>query len=403
MLVVDILVTVNIMKPDFVYSSGCHLEDALEFGSILGQCFLSPPDEEQNWVKLMGMENLRIIRQNKEIVGGLATIPMAQWWGGASVTMTGIAGVGIAPEYRGTGAALSLMQHTIKELYTKNVAISVLYPATQRLYRKLGYEQGGSCYDWEIPAQSIQIREQPLPIKAIPADSPIFYELYALQAKNINGYLNRAQQIWHQIMKPSDKDTFYAYLIGSVEQPQGYIIFSQHSEKDGAILRVRDWVVLTNAAAQTFWSFLSNHRSIIDKVGWRSSVIDNLTLLLPEQTAKIKFTKYWMLRIINVEKALSTRGYLSGIETELHLEIKDDLIAENNGKFILSVANGSGNVVKGGKGELKLDIRGLAPLYTGLFTPQQLQLAGKLDATNKVISTATQIFAGTSPWMPDFF
>lgn len=391
------------MKSKFEYSTISNLEDGQRFGSIIEQCFLSSPGEGQSWINLMGIENLRIIHHNKDVAGGLAIMPMAQWWGGASVAMTGIAGVGITPEYRGTGAALSLMQLSVKELYAKGVAISVLYPATQHLYRKAGYEQGGSFYGWEIPAQSIQIKEQPLPIKAIPAESEIFYELYAKQAKNINGYLNRAQPIWHRIMKPSGKDTFYAYLIGSVEEPQGYIILSQHSGEDGAILRVRDWVVLTNAAAQTFWSFLNNHRSQIDKIRWRGSVIDNLSLLLPEQTAKIKFTKGWMLRVIDVEKALSARGYLSGIEAELHLEITDDLITENNGKFILSVANGRANVAKGGKAELKLDIRGLAPLYTGLFTPQQLQLAGKLDATDTELSTATKIFTGMSPWMADFF
>ena len=390
------------MKPNLEFSSDCNSENAAQFGRILTQCFLSSPGEEESWIKLMGIENLRVIRQNQEVIGGLAVIPMAQWWGGESVAMTGIAGVGIAPESRGSGAALSLMQQTIKELYANDVAISVLYPSTQRLYRKLGYEQGGSFYGWETSTQNIQIREQPLPVKAVSTDSKIFYELYEKQAKHIDGYLNRAKPIWHRIMTPS-KDTFYAYLIGSAEDPQGYIIFSQHSAEDGAILRVRDWVVLTNAAAQTFWSFLNNHRAQIDKIRWRSSVIDRLALLLPEQSAKIKFTQCWMLRLINIEKALSTRGYCSGIESELHLEITDDLIAENNGKFILSIANGCGNVAKGGKGELKLDIRGLAPLYTGLFSPQQLQLAGKLDATDKVLSTATQIFAGTSPWMMDFF
>lgn len=390
-------------KPEFEYTTVTNLEDSQRFGSIIEQCFLSSPGEGETWVKQMGIDNLRVIRQQKQIVGGLVTIPMSQWWGGESVAMTGIAGVGIAPEYRGTGAALSLMQHTIKEIYTKGAAISVLYPATQRLYRKLGYEQGGSFYGWEIPAQSIQIREKPLLVKSVPIDSEIFYELYTKQAININGYVNRAQPIWHRIMKPDKKDVFYAYLIGSVEEPQGYIIFSQYSEDNSTILRVIDWVVLTNAAAQTFWSFLSNHRAQIDKVRWRGSVTDHLALLLPEQTAKVKFTQCWMLRVINVEKALSTRGYLSGIKAELHLEITDDLIAENNGKFILSVAKGRGSVTKGGTGELKLDIGGLAPLYTRLFAAQQLQLAGKLDGTDAALSTATEIFAGSSPWMADFF
>jgi predicted acetyltransferase len=390
------------MNSEFEYGSITNSEDVQRFGSILEQCFLASPGEEEGWLKRMGVENIRLIREEKQVVGGLVVIPMGQWWGGESVSMTGIAGVGVAPESRGSGAALSLMQQAVKELYKKDVPISVLYPATQRLYRKAGYEQGGSFCSWEIAAQSIQIKKQPLPIKSVPLDSDIFYQLYAKQGKNINGYLNRNQTIWNRIIFPSEKEVFYGYIIGSIEKPEGYIIISQYSVDNDNILSVVDWVVLTKAAAQSFWSFLSNHRSQIDKIRWRSSAIDNLTIVLPEQTAKNRFINRWMLRIINVEKALSTRGYPSEIETELHLDIEDDLIAENNGKFILSIANGSGNITKGGKGNFRLDIKGLATLYTGLFTPQQLQLAG-IEATEKVISTATQIFAGSSPWMMDFF
>ena len=391
------------MKREFEYSTVTSSVDVQKFGWIIAQCFLACPDEEQAWVKRMGVENVRVIREDKEIVGGLVMIPMGQWWNGITVPMTGIAGVGIAPESRGSGAALSLMQQAIKELYVNDVPTSVLYPATQRLYRNVGYEQGGSFCSWEIPAQSIQIKEQPLPVKFVSLDSEIYYELYTKQARNINGYLNRNQTIWNRIIQPSDKEVFYGYVIGSVEKPEGYIIISQYSQDNENILSVVDWVTLTNAATKTFWSFLSNHRSQIDKIRWRSSAIDNLMFILPEQTVKNRFIQRWMLRIINVEKALSSRDYYPGIETELHLEITDDLIAENNGKYVLSIAKRCGKIIKGGKGELKLDIRGLASLFTGLFSPQQLEVAGKIDGTEQAISTATQIFAGTSPWMMDFF
>ena len=112
------------MKREFEYSTVTNSEDIQKFGSILEQCFLAPPDEEQDWLKRMGVENIRLIREEKEIVGGLVVIPMGQWWNGATVPMTGIAGVGIAPESRGSGAALSLMQQTIKELYKNGVALS---------------------------------------------------------------------------------------------------------------------------------------------------------------------------------------------------------------------------------------------------------------------------------------
>jgi len=79
------------------------------------------------------------------------------------------------------------------------------------------------------------------------------------------------------------------------------------------------------------------------------------------------------------------------------------LLADNNGNFILRVSAGKGEVARGGRGELRLNIRGLSPLFTGLYTPQQLQFSGFLEASDQSLAIATQIFAGSSPWMPDFF
>lgn len=392
------------MPLQFEYSTLANPEDVQQLGTILDQCFVGSPGESETYINLIGVEKLRLMRQSGQIVGGLATIPMGQWFGGQRVPMTGIAAVGIAPEYRGTGAAIAIMQHTLKELHTNDVAISVLYPATQRLYRKAGYEQGGISCTWEIPTESIQVREQPLPLKAVfPINLEVFHDLYQKQARLTNGYLDRHPFIWQGLIRAFEKEMVCAYLIGPADEPQGYIILSQHKKGDRTFLRIRDWVVLTAAAAQSFWSFMANHRSQIEQVRWKGSAVDYLTLLLPEQTAKVRFTLRWMLRVVDVVKALEKRGYPPGIQAELHLEIRDELIAENNDRFILSVSNGRGEVNKGGKGELKVDIRGLAPLYTGLFTPHQLQLAGQLDATEKALLAATQLFAGVSPWMPDFF
>ena len=85
------------------------------------------------------------------------------------------------------------------------------------------------------------------------------------------------------------------------------------------------------------------------------------------------------------------------------MEVWDDLLPENNGKYVLGVSGGRGQVTKGGRGDLRLNVRGLAPLYTGLFTPYQLQLTGQLEATDNAIAVAALMFAGSEPWMPDFF
>lgn len=378
-------------------------EDVTQLGNILEQCFVMSPGDSKVFFERIGLENFRVIRRGEQIVGGLATIPMGQWWGSQRLPMTGIAAVGVAPESRGTGSALFMLQYTLKELYASGVALSALYPAIQHLYRKVGYEQGGSFCSWEIPTKSIQVKDQPLPVLPVASNYEVFHKLYDRQAQLTNGYLDRHQCNWQNIIKSEEKEAVYAYLIGSTDKPEGYMIFSQHQVENSTLITVRDWVVLTNAAAQTLWCFLGNQRAQIEKVRWKSSAVDLLTLMLPEQSFKPRFIDRWMLRVVDVVKALEKRGYPPGIQAQLHLEVEDDLIAENNGNFILSVANGRGEVSIGGKGELKLDIKGLAPLYTGLFTPHQLQLMGKLEATETALLAATQIFAGASPWMADYF
>jgi predicted acetyltransferase len=389
------------MTAKYKYSQSANPEKVQKLGGILEQCFLEP-GLSPGYFQRIGLENLRFLEKDEEVIGGLMLVPMSQWWGGELVPMTGISGVGIAPECRGDGAAITMMKNVIRELYHKEVPLSVLYAATQIPYRKAGYEQGGSACRWEIKTATLKVEKPLLPIKAMALDSEIFRDLQKKQARQNNGNLNRHPSLWAPGLFPKADEVLYAYLIGTLEKPQGYIIFSQH-RGDDVYIRLDDWVVLTAEATQTLWAFLASHRSIIDKVSWKGSLVDNFTLLFPEQTVECKSTSRWMLRIVDIVKALEMRGYPKQVDGELHLEVKDDLIPENNGQYILSVANGRGNITKGGNGELKIDIKALTPLYTGLYSSYQLQVMGKLEATETAILSASQIFSGSSPWMPDFF
>lgn len=388
------------MKLDWKFGLLSQEEDAKQLAAILGQCFAFPDPER--YFQRLGLENFRVVRERGRIVGGLAIYQMGQWFGGKSVPMAGLAAVGVPPEQRGTGVAFELLSQTLRELYEKEVPISALYPATQRLYRKVGYEQGGSFSRLEISTHSIGLSDRTLPIQPVTSiNSEIFSDIYRQSAIKINGNLDRNQAIWSGIIQPREQEIIYAYLVGTESQPEGYIIFHQNGKESQLV--ILDWVALTTAAAKRLWTFVADHRSQIETATWRGSVVHPLLLLLPEQTAKVKSSMIWMLRIVNVAKALSGRGYPKEVEAELHLAVQDDLLTDNNDNFILRVSGGSGEVTRGGKGELRLNIRSLSPLYTGLYTPHQLQLSGFLEATDRAIATATQIFAGSVPWMADFF
>ncbi|MGP1375435.1 MAG: GNAT family N-acetyltransferase [Almyronema sp.] len=387
----------------FQYRSLTDSQSVGQLKSLIMQCFMEPAGAIELYMQRVGVQNFRTIYQQNTLLGGLAQIPMGQWFGGQRVSMTGIAAVAIAPEYRGRGAAIALMQHTLQDLFEQGVALSVLYPAVQKLYCQVGYGQGGSYCGWQIASDSIHITQSALPIAEIALTDAGLPTLYKQQAPRYNGHLDRVAYLWQRLQPETSDRPVYAYRFGAADHPQGYLIFEQKRLAQATCLDVKDWAVLTPAATQTFWAFLAAHRSQIQTIHWQSGAIDPLTLTLPEQTAKPRFMSRWLVRIINLTQALTQRGYPVNLTVELHLEITDDDLTANSGCYVLAVAQGQGQVQPGGTGKVKLTIQALASLYTGLFSATQLYNAGRLESDEASRAIADQIFATTSPWLPDFF
>lgn len=391
------------MTLQFKYSSLSSPEEIEQLGQITSQCFGGSAEEFKLYLDRLGADNFRVLKQQERAIAGLAIYHMGQWFGGNIVPMAGIAAVGTSPEARGRGAARELLSHTVRELHRLQIPISALYPATQKLYRQVGYEQAGIYSKWELPLANIQLQDRQLPMSRVSlGDRYLFEDIYDKQARVSNGNLARHQAIWQRILEPQKKETIYAYLLGSASKPEGYIIFKQNLQQPPAI-EIKDWALLTASAAKRLWTFLADHRSQIELVIWRGAAFNPFLLLLPEQSARMPKHMMWMLRLIDLPLALSKRGYPPGLTAELHLEVRDDLIAANNGKFCLQVSQGQGEVSPGGTGDFKLDIRSLAALYTGFYSPQQLQLLDRLQTSSAALETASLVFSGDRPWMADFF
>ncbi len=382
--------------------SSLHESDAAQFNALVCQCFVTPVDREARYLQRIGLDNMRVLHYGSQLVGGLATLPMGQWFGGKLVPMVGIAAVSVAPEWRGQGAALVLMQETLRELQDRHVPISTLYPAVQRLYRQVGYEQGGTRYRWHIDCDRIQVTDPPLPVSPMAVDIARLRSLQQQQAAYHNGHLDRAPVLWNNLLDMS-KQALFLYQFGPTDQPQGYVAFHQGRQGDRTQIDVLDWVVTSPAALKTLWAFLGSHRSQIDQVQWRSGLIDPLALGLPNQEAKPGDGDRWMVRIVDVVRALECRGYPLNLTADLYLTVQDDLLSANTDTFRLSVANGQGQVTRQAGEGLSLSIQGLAALYTGLFSPTQLRWMRWLEGSDQAVAIATQMFATGSPWMPDFF
>ncbi len=362
------------------------------------------PDDAVDWAeqRKAGIDDIRVVRIGGKVAGGLGLLPGGQFFGGRSVPMTGIGGVGIDPEHRAAGLASSLMRSVVEELRSNGCALSVLYPATQPVYRRVGYELAGSLIGYQVETDLLDVRDRELTVE-LSDDFDVFKELYALRARMTSGSLDRSDDFWTRVFDPP-KTTQHRYVVQGPGGPEGYVLFTQPSPKGWMYdLALRDVVALTPRAARRLWTFFADHRSFAGKVKWTGPVGDPFTLALREQAWELERSWSWMLRVVDVERALGERGYSPLIESDLSIEVTDDVLPGNNATFTIAVSGGKASVARNGKARLKVDVRGLAPLYTGFMTAEDLKLAGYIEGSDEALARASAIFSGPAPHLVDFF
>ena len=372
---------------------------------VIGDALLIPEKDHviiRKYLRRYGESNLRSLKCGSEIAGGLFAMRWGHFFGGKSVPAAGVAFVGVAPEYRRTGAASLLMAEAVREFYREGLAISTLFPANMPLYRKSGYEFAIELCMFKLRLENIRTRNMRLEVIRYEGSDPgPFRDVYRHFVGNSNGNVDRPDSQWAMVLDPIMPPGHDKFLVMDGEKVVGYIVTRKTEEKQP--MWICDYAVRTREAAERLLTFLGDHSSVIEYARWAGSSRDTLAMLLPSGKYEIEKRATCMLRIVSVPGALRSRGYPKGIEAEVHLDVADDIVEENNGRWILKVKNGKGTVRKGGEGRMKINIRSLAQMYSGLLSPDELCIIGELEAGKKELEMASAVFAGPSPWICDSF
>jgi predicted acetyltransferase len=381
--------------------------DIAAAAQIISLAFAGPLDSSEEWLRKAGVEHLRVLRDSAGVLlACLMRIPMGQFFGGSSMPLIGIAGVGVAPEARGRGIAGCLMAAAVQEIAAEGVPLSGLYPATLPLYRRVGYEQAGHRFEIRLPLKHIDCRDRSMPMRPIgQADRAAVQACYRAFASQFDGPLDRGAYVWNRVEQGRDvKYTGFA-VIGDGGAIEGYLYLSQQrkSHRGRMDITLSDVAFTTARAGRRLLAFLEDFSSIGDDVTLFGGPMHPLLALLSEQRYHVELRDHWMLRIVNLKQALQSRAFSPRIAAELHLEIEDPLIEANRGRWILSVEAGHASVQPGGRGDLRMDIRALASLYAGYHTAEQLLLLGACEGAIAAARAAAGIFAGTTPWMSDMY
>ncbi|MBQ6646248.1 MAG: sterol carrier protein domain-containing protein, partial [Clostridia bacterium] len=219
--------------------------------------------------------------------------------------------------------------------------VSGLYPFKHAFYRKFGYEtvQSRTCYELK-PSTLRSFRFDGEAKQYVPGESAEDYlALYDCFSRHYNLAVRRSAEgmrRWLLLDKPLFERKF-AYLLSENGINTAYVCFTDQYCDPAAKLVVTDIAWTEPKGLRAILGFLSRFEADYGLIELSLPTDLNLKLLLPDpyEIDAAKLTGHYMLRAVNVPKALNT---LCGkADNSFTLAVSGDgILPENNGAWRVS-------------------------------------------------------------------
>src|SRR6266496_2494289 len=129
-------------------------------------------------------------------------------------------------------------------------------------------------------------------------------------------------------------------------------------------------------------------------------------LLLREQDVHQVRQQRWMLRVVDVPTAFSTRGYPARLRGRLTVRVRDEVCPWVDGTWSIEVEQGEGKAsrVADEPAAVSTTAGGLAAMFAGYAGPRDLAGLGLVEGlTVEDLEFLDALHAGPKPWSPDFY
>lgn len=348
-----------------------------ELRRVLAWSFVSP---EENWrLAWERLDELWMVRGPRGAEGGFGLYRPKIVVGGRALPVGGFAGVGIRPESRASGLGARMMAAGLDLLHHEGLPLAALYPSTEAFYRKLGFELAGHRIEYEIGSRDIGLRAGGLRVEECEEA-----ELRRRQRVQ-HGHLLRTDGLWARLLRPIGGAT-RAYAVGG----GAYLATWLESFGPHGLLHVRDVGFADAEEAREAWALLAGLSTMVERVRWVGPPDDPFGALLPNLRQATTRWLRWMLRIVDLRAAMALRGWAA--DGVLELDVLDEILPQNGGRWRLVVEAGQGRVEPGGAGGLRVHIRGLSSLYMGYSDPWRLRDWGAIDGEPAALEAAARLF-----------
>ena len=373
-----------------------------------------------------GRDIFLAVNQTGREAGGYAQLDLEIWLAGQQIPVMGIAGVAVAPEFRGQRVARLMLEHALETARSQQVPIVMLYPFQHGFYRKLGWGWVGQPHQYRVASRNLPTySERSGVVPYEPSHQAVLQAVYQQAALQHNGWLDRRDWQWEAWLKPANGREIYTYV--AADKLEAYVVFQftrLESARNPLAIVVQEWVALTPSAYRGILGFLAGLRDQVAIVIWNTYPSDPFPHLLKEQrhdpgltigASEFGLTHRFgelgggfMWRLVDLKRALELRSIPLADPFSLTFQVSDPVF----GLQVLTAEFADGKircVDRPTNAIVSLSVEHLTVLFAGVRRSVDLLWTGEIGwhvETTQAEALLTQLDAAwqtPSPFCWDFF
>lgn len=328
--------------------------------------------------------------------------------GQRSIPVAGVTMVSVRPTHRRRGIITGVMRRQLEQVRERGESVAILWASESSIYGRFGYGMATQMDILRIPRVWAELRDDlpnpPGTVKTLTPDEakeqlPAIHERLRML---VPCSIGRTQPWWEiRIFRdaPEWRNGHTANIFVVYEEAgevRGYVRYRRKGDFTDWLAKgsvsIGELYAATPEAYVALWQHILG-LDLVETISYEYGGMDEpLTFLLkdPRRTSRNRIDGIW-LRVVDVEKALSSRAY--GAEGRLAFEVRDDFLDGAGGRFELE-ATPDGGVCRrtNAQPELILGPEELGNLYLGGGSAGALWRAGRIQATPETIARADRIF-----------
>ena len=348
----------------------------------------------------------------------------------------GVTWVSVLPTYRRRGVLSSIMRHQLADIRGRGEPLAVLWASEAAIYSRFGYgraswQLGFTLRRGEGALAATVVADRGLVLRLADPSAALaeLAKVYDSVLAGRPGLFVRNEAWWQRIIydPPEDRrgaSPLRCLLAEDESGPRGYALYSAVRPPDpepflpAAVLVVRELMAADPAASAALWTDLLSRDLTSELRAWERPVDDPLLYQLADgRRARPQPSDGLWVRIIDVPGALTGRRYSSRVDVVI--EVRDDILPANAGRWRLTTAAGVSDAGAGDAGrglaascvrvtsaaDLVLDVTQLGAAYLGGTRLGTLAEAGLVTElrTGAVRQLSAAMSWDPAPWCPTVF